>query len=187
MSKVLIISCSYRKNSNSRELAEQAAAGAREKGHDVTMTDISKLQINPCHGCEACLSGKKQCVQKDGMQELYPLLREAEAVLFAAPIYWFDMPAQMKAVIDRSFAIAVPTEEGRPSLFASKKIGALFTYGGDDVFDSGCVNAIRTLQDICSYTCATWAGAVYDTASEAGAIKSHAGALQKAKAFGASL
>ncbi len=89
-------------------------------------------------------------------------------------------------VLDNAQRIEVGTLYQQHSPFAAKKIGGVFAYGGEDPFDSGCVNALRCLQDICSYTGATWVPAVYGCAHEAGEVANNAALLQKAEEYGAS-
>ena len=187
MSKVLIINSSARKKSNSNALSEQVALGAREKGHDVTVLDISRMNIASCKGCEGCHQPKsKGCVQKDDMQRCYPHVCEADVILFTSPIYWFTLCGQIKQFIDRCYAVGVSTETS-PSAFENKKIGGIFAYGDDDPFASGCVNAIRALQDTCSFLKVEWAGALYGSGYNAGEIANNAGLMQKAREYGAAL
>jgi len=61
------------------------------------------------------------------------------------------------------------------------------TYGGEDPFDSGCVNALRTFQDAYNYVGAKIVGMVYGSAMEAGDIKSDKALLKEAKTLGAKL
>lgn len=187
MANILIINSSARKNSNSNALSEQAALGAREKGHEVAVLDISRMNIASCKGCEGCHQPKsKGCVQKDDMRQCYAPVRDADVIVFTSPIYWFTYCGQIKQFIDRCYAIGLP-EGDEPGVFTSKKIGAIFAYGGDDVFDSGCINAIRTLQDTASYLGAVWAGALYGAALDAGQMAHNTEMMRKAREYGASL
>ncbi len=186
MSEILIVKSSFRKKSNSNLLAERVAEGARERGHQVQEIDISRLQIGPCRGCEGCLQpGSNFCVNKDDMHRFYPAVQAAEALIFASPVYWFNLCGQIKQFIDRCFAVAV-SPDGGVSPFAGKKIGAVLTYGDDDPFDSGCVNALRSLQDICAFTGAKWMPAVYGSAYKEGEIARNMALLEKARKYGAS-
>lgn len=122
MSKVLIVNSSPRNNSNSAALAAQVAAGAEEAGHSLSFIDAAKLDIKPCKGCCACITPRsKGCVQRDGMyNEAYPLVREADVIIFASPVYWFNLSGQIKIFIDRLMAVAAPMDENGKRLFASK-------------------------------------------------------------------
>lgn len=188
MAKVLIVNGSQREKSNSRLLASYVASGASEKGHVVYVLEIGKLTIRPCRGCEACLApGSGGCVIEDDMTPLYPRIAAADIVILSSPIYWFNLCGQMKQFLDRCFAIAVNRDPGEQSIFAAKTFGAVFVYGDRDPFVSGCVNAIRSLQDMCAYTGAKWANAIYGSAYDAGEIDRDPVLLAEAKAYGAAL
>ena len=188
MGNVLVINSSCRSKSNSGALGMHVGKGAEKAGHTVTVIEIGRLRIEPCRGCLHCLKPSiGACIIKDDMQELYPMVQEADAIIFASPVYWFTMSGQIKQFLDRCFAVAVnPDPEGK-SLFADKKIAAVFSYGDTDVFRSGCNNALRTFQDICAYTGAKWLGAVYGTADAPGEILSNSALLQEAEELGMSI
>ncbi len=186
--KVLVVNSSGRKDSNSSILGNEVAEGAKAAGHEVEVVEIGRMDIKPCKGCEACLApASKGCIIQDDMQMLYPKVKAANVVVFSAPIYWFNMCGQIKQFIDRLFAIAVNHEEGAANPFADKKIGAVFVYGDTDPFNSGCVNAIRCIQDICSYTGATWAKALYGSAYDAGEVLKNRELLSAARNYGLGL
>ena len=188
MHKILIVNSSPRHESNSSILSAQVAEGAKSAGHEVETLEIGKLRINPCWGCLACrLPGREYCVQADDMSLLYKSIVAADVIIYVSPVYWFNLGGQIKQFIDRCFAIAVSPDATSPSPFSGKALGAVLAYGGDDPFDSGAVNAIRSLQDICLYTGARWAGAIYGSASNAGEISADAKLLEKAREFGAEL
>lgn len=183
MAKVLVITSSYRKNSNSTLLAGEVAKGAAEAGHDVQTVDIARLRIEPCRGCDSCHTPKsKGCVVKDDMQALFPLISGADVLVLASPVYWFNFCGQLKQCIDRCYSITSGPNQER--LFAEKKIAAVLSYGDDDVFNSGGVNALRSFQDICAFTGAEWAGAVYGSAMEPGKIAENEHLLQEARELG---
>lgn len=186
MAKVLVISSSYRKKSNSRLLADEVVRGAAQAGHDVRTVDISRLRIEPCRGCDACHAPKsKGCVIDDDMQALFPQILDADVLVLASPVYWFSFCGQLKQCIDRWYAIAAGP--GREEVLAKKKIAAVLTYGDEDIFKAGGVNALRCLQDICAYAGAQWAGAVYGTATDPGEIANAGDLLREAREFGGRL
>lgn len=102
--KVVVITGSAHKNGTSAYLAEQFIRGAEEKGHEVFHFDAAAKEIHPCIACEKCHEDTPICVFKDDMQELNPHLFDADVVAFASPIYYYDITAQLKAVIDRFYA-----------------------------------------------------------------------------------
>ena len=102
--KIVVLTGSPRRNGNSAYLAEQFIKGAQEQGHEVYRFDCAFKQVEPCRACNHCgMDGP--CVIKDDFSELRPQLVAADMVVFATPMYYFGMPAQMKRVIDRFYAI----------------------------------------------------------------------------------
>ena len=180
--KLLAVIGSPRKEGNSATLARQVAAGAEATGAEVEIFYLHEMNIQPCTACEACREETgKGCVIDDDMQTLYPKIRQSDALVIASPIYWFTVSAQMKLFMDRWYAFGGP--DGY-SAFDGKRIGIVLTYGDDDPFVSGAVNALRTLQDAFNYVGANIVGMVYGSASEAGEIKKNLGLMEKAYALG---
>ena len=104
MKNVLIISTSLRGGSNSELLAKECAKGAEEAGNRVELLSLKGKKIQYCIGCLACLKTGK-CVQKDDAPEIMEKLRRADVLVFATPIYYYEMSGQMKVLIDRMNAM----------------------------------------------------------------------------------
>jgi len=177
--RILILKGSPRKRGNSALLAERVAAGAGDAGALVESFDLHDMEIRPCDGCDFC-QGSGECVIADDMQSLYPKLREADGIVIASPIYWFTINAQVKALLDRWYAL----EGAGESALAGKQFGIVLTYGDSDPYSSGAVNAIRMFQDICRYERAEIAGFVYGSANKPGEIQAQAEVMQRAYALG---
>jgi protein-tyrosine-phosphatase/multimeric flavodoxin WrbA len=62
------------------------------------------MNITPCQECGTC-EKKGFCPIDDDMQEVYPLLRQADIIVMATPIFFYGATAQLKALIDRSQAL----------------------------------------------------------------------------------
>lgn len=108
MSKnILVISGSPRKGGNTDALAEAFVMGARAKGHSVNLFNASK-NMGACKACDTCWSKGRACSFTDAFTELEPLLEQADTVVFATPMYWFNFSAQIKAAIDRIYAYISP-------------------------------------------------------------------------------
>ena len=110
--KILILNGSPRLNGNTSELIRAFSQGAQSNGNTVTRVDLQTLDLHPCLGC--CKGGKNPsspCVQKDGMEKIYPLLQEADLVVFASPLYFWTISGQLKCAIDRLFALAECTPD----------------------------------------------------------------------------
>jgi len=181
LKKVLVLLGSPRKKGNSALLAEKIARGAKSKGAEIEMIRLHDLRIAPCKSCYACQEpGSKGCSIKDDMQKIYHSMLEAEAWVIASPVYWFTMSAQTKLWMDR--CLAFPAYGKDP--FNGKKIAIAMSYGGEDPFDSGCVNALRTFQDAYGYVGARIVGIVYGSAMKAGEIKSNEPLMKTAEELG---
>ena len=100
MKKVLVISTSLRKNSNSQALAEEFARGAREAGNQVEEVSLAGKKLAFCTGCLACQK-TGACVIRDDGPELARKVGEAEVLAFATPVYYYEMSGQMKTLLDR--------------------------------------------------------------------------------------
>ena len=99
--KVVIISTSLRKNSNSEVLAKAFAEGAREAGHEVEQISLRDKTINFCKGCLACQK-TMQCVIKDDANEITAKIGQADVVALATPVYYYGMCGQLKTLLDRA-------------------------------------------------------------------------------------
>lgn len=100
MSKVLVITTSLRAKSNSDRLADEMIRGAKEAGHEVEHISLKGKDIKFCIGCLACQKTQK-CVLKDDAVEIAEKVKEADTLVFATPIYYYEMSGQMKTLLDR--------------------------------------------------------------------------------------
>jgi arsenite transporter/arsenate reductase (thioredoxin) len=94
---------SPRKKGNTNYLLSVFMDAAETLGAHARIIEVAKKNIVPCIGCGYC-EKKGSCITKndDMTNEIYPMLREAEVVVLAAPIYFYNVPAQLKALIDRT-------------------------------------------------------------------------------------
>lgn len=104
MVKVVAICTSPRRKGNSEILVDQFLKGARENGHEVEKIILSKYQIHPCIACEYCRKHDSQCFQKDDANTVIDKIIKADVFVLASPIYFYNVSAQLKIVIDRMFA-----------------------------------------------------------------------------------
>ena len=100
MKKVLIVSSSLRGSSNSEILAREAEKGAKDAGNDVEFLSLKDKNIKFCIGCLACQKTGK-CVQKDDMADIICKVQNADVLIFATPIYYYEMSGQLKTFLDR--------------------------------------------------------------------------------------
>ncbi len=101
---IVVITGSHHFAGTTAALADEFIRGAKEAGHEVFRFDSSFKKVHPCIACERCHEGLDGCVFKDDMEELMPQLLAADVVTFVTPIYYYDVTAQIKAVIDRFYA-----------------------------------------------------------------------------------
>ena len=184
-SRIIVVKGSPREKGNSATLAKQVAAGAEAAGAQVESFYLHGMKIQPCDACDACRGDPAMdCIIDDDMQLLYPKLREADALVYASPIYWFTVTAQLKLFMDRCYALGSDSDEAQDHALAGKRIGVVLTYGGDDPFDSGAINAIRMFQDAFDYVPAEIVGIVYGYAPSEGGIEKNRSLMDKAYDLG---
>ena len=146
---ILILQASPRANGNTAWMADEYKKAAEAAGHQVTLVNVSKKKIAGCLACEYCHGkGNGACSQKDDMQELYPLMAEAEVLVLAAPIYYFTLNAQIQAPIQRMYSVNKPVKVQKMALLVSS-----YSPG---VYDG----AKAEFRDICNYWSAENTGVV---------------------------
>lgn len=137
---ILVLNGSPRKQGSTKKMADSFKEGAKAVGHQVDVVDVCHRNIAGCLACEFChTTGKGVCAQKDDMQEVYGLLKKADMLVIASPIYYHGISGQLKCVLDRFYAVAYPSKppylkkvamilsSGDPNMYD----GAMFSYQGD--------------------------------------------------------
>jgi multimeric flavodoxin WrbA len=176
--KVLILKGSPREKGNSAILADRAAEGARDAGAEVESIYLHGLDIRACDACELCAEGA--CVIDDDMQPLYPKLEAAEAILLASPVYWFTFSAQLKLCIDRWYGF----QGHRWKEVSGKQFGMILTYGDTDLYTSGGINAIHTIETMCRFLKSELVAVVHGSLDRVGEAEKHPDLLQQAYDLG---
>ena len=148
--KITILNGSPRKG-NTAAMVAAFAEGAQAAGHEVETIQVGKLKINGCMACEYCHGkGEGTCIQKDDMEKVMPAYKDCDMVVFASPIYYFDVTAQLSAAIQRVYAIGKPTKATKAALLLSSASpnpyeGAIATYktmlGYMGLEDAGIITA----------------------------------------------
>ncbi len=124
--RVVVLHGSPRRGGNSDTLAEYFVKGVRETG-DVEVLDfiLNDMNIRPCQGCESCMTSKAhKCVIDDDMHQIYSVFANADIVVWATPMYWGYMTAQMKIALDRMEALAMDPRK----YWVDKEFVAILTY-----------------------------------------------------------
>lgn len=98
---ILGLQGSPRKQGNTGMLLSSFLEEAERLGAHTYSLEVAQKKIHPCIGCGHC---EKQgfCIIQDDMTEVYALLRRADLIAMATPIFFYSVPAQLKALIDRS-------------------------------------------------------------------------------------
>lgn len=137
---IVVLSGSPRKGANTDTMVEAFAETAREGGNTVEVVRVTSKKIAGCLGCQYRFAHGGVCVQKDDMANVIESLKDADMVVFASPIYWFDITAQEKAAIDRLYAFGATG-------FPFTKTALLLDSHSQGVYDA----AIAMYKSTCAY------------------------------------
>ncbi|EEX20631.1 flavin reductase [Blautia hansenii DSM 20583] len=116
--KIVIINGSARKG-NTLTAIEAFVKGALEK-NEIEVIEPDRLHIAPCKGCETCQC-YKGCVDSDDTNPTIDKIAAADMILFATPVYWWGMSAQLKLIIDKCYC--------RGLQLKNKKVGVIIVGG----------------------------------------------------------
>ena len=97
---ILGLAGSARRGGNTDTLLDWCLAAAEAEGAEVTRFRLCEMDLRGCRACDACFKDGT-CIQKDGMEQLYPRLRSAHSIVLAAPIYSMGLPGVPKIMVDR--------------------------------------------------------------------------------------
>lgn len=173
--RVLVISTSLRKDSNSEGMADEFVRGAKDAGNEVQKISLRGKSIAFCQGCLACQKTGR-CVISDDAVEVAQKMQDAEVVVFATPIYYYEMSGQMKTMLDRANPLY-------GSDYQFREVYLLTCAAEED--EGAAKRAVEGLKGwIACFEKAKLAGALFaGGVTEAGEIKEHS-ALQKAYEMG---
>ena len=129
--KILLISGSPHKAGTTSVLIKAFSKGAESAGHEVYHFNAGEKEVHPCIACEKCHSAVSACVFRDAFDEIRDMLIEADAVVFASPMYYYGLTAQLKAVIDRFYGID-------EQLRTAKKTALLLACGDNTMESAEC-------------------------------------------------
>ncbi|WP_185140231.1 flavodoxin family protein [Proteiniphilum sp. X52] len=139
--KIVVLTGSPRKNGNTNHMADEFIRGAKEAGHEVFRFNTATSDVHSCLGCNHCgMDGP--CVYEDDFTKvLRPEIIKADLVVFCSPMYYFGFSAQLKATIDRFYAI-------NGTLHTRKKCVFLMAYANMSKKDAEAMTAhYKTIAD----------------------------------------
>ena len=87
--------------------------GAQGAGQKAEKLCLRGKNIAPCLACEACLRNGGTCVQKDDMPQILEKARKADRIALFSPIYWWQMTAQEKLIVDRLYPLSEADWNGK--------------------------------------------------------------------------
>lgn len=124
--RAVVLHGSPKRGGNSDTLTEHFIQGLKTTG-DVEIFDfiLNDMTIRPCQGCESCATSlNHRCKIEDDMQQIYDVFADADIVVWATPMYWGYMTAQMKITLDRMEALAMDVEK----YWLNKEFVPILTY-----------------------------------------------------------
>ena len=133
---ILVLNGSPRADGHTAQMVKAFCESVKTE-HQVTVFDVARMNIHGCMACEYCHKEEKGvCLQKDDMQKIYPVLKEAEMLVIASPIYYYSYSGQMQCALNRIYAPDKPENLKKTALFLSAGDqnafdGAIFAYKGN--------------------------------------------------------
>jgi len=144
--RVLCVAGSPRRAGNSALLLEACVRGITAAGGDADVLSLAEEPVRACSGCSQC-SSTGACVLNDRMQEVYPRIDAAEAIIIASPVYFAGVPSTLKAFYDRCQPYWVRRYLLKAPPRLPRRPGALLLVrGGGDPFGSEC--AVTTTRSV---------------------------------------
>ena len=153
---------SPKKKGNTATVLGWVEEGLKSIGHDVERIYLNNRSIGGCLGCAKCRENPDEiaCVQKDDAVEILEKMISSGAVLFASPIYFWGFTVQIKALIDRGYAMVTNYHKpGHTSLLEGKRIGLLVT--GADAFEDNAEGMFTAFDRIVDFLLAKKSGELY--------------------------
>ncbi len=93
-------------NGSARKGNTLTAINALKKGlanfHEIDIINPDQLNIAPCKGCGACQC-HQGCVDQDDTNSTINKIVAADMIVFASPVYWWGISAQLKLIIDKCY------------------------------------------------------------------------------------
>ena len=104
--KVLIVNASPHRNGNTSIALEEMIKVFRNEGVETELLNIGTQSIRGCIACNSCAKNGK-CVFDDAVNKAAPLLKEADGLVIASPVYYASANATLIAFLDRLFYLII--------------------------------------------------------------------------------
>jgi len=170
--KILGISCSPRVKGNTETMVQASLAKAQEDGAETELVNLAGKTVSPCDGCYSCRNNG-ECHINDDMQDIYTKLSEADGIILGTPVYFWDVSAQAKALIDRTLAVSMKRN------LRNKAAGAVIAQGR-----SGSTGALATLHNFFVAHRMVIIGNAVGFGSDKGTVKGDEVGMRGAEALG---
>jgi multimeric flavodoxin WrbA len=151
--RVIGLAGSPRRNGNTEALLDRFLAGAAGGGAQVEKVVLARLKVRGCVACDECHE-TGACAIRDDFQIVFDKLLTADVIALAAPLYMWNVPAQAKAVIDRSecqwarrFVLGAPLA-GMPAGSRQRRGVFISTAGQVDANFQGAIMTVEEFFDV---------------------------------------
>ena len=131
--KVLTLQGSPRKKGSTAKVLNWVEDELRDMGHEVESVFLNTKNIKGCLACAKCKTVMDDvgCIQKDDAPEILNKMIESQLVIFASPLYFWGLSAQMKTIVDRTYSLYTGYHQpDHASLVAGQKQALLVTGAG---------------------------------------------------------
>jgi multimeric flavodoxin WrbA len=188
MVKVVGIAGSPRRRGNTELLLDQFLAGADSVGAETSKVVLARHKVAGCIACDGCW-GDGTCVVLDDFQTVDEQLISADVIALAAPLFFWGLPAQAKALVDRTQSHWARKHKVKAPLQPSaagrdRRRGVFISVGGEPKGYFAC--AIRTMKGFFGlYEADYWAELLFENVDAKGEIANHPTALQDGFQLGA--
>lgn len=112
--KVTAIYGSPRPQGTSSSIANHLLETIEPLGAEISKFNLNTLNYKGCQGCLACKGKSERCVIKDDLSEILDSITKTDVLIIATPVYYHDIPGQLKSLIDRTFSFFKTDYESNP-------------------------------------------------------------------------
>lgn len=133
--KIVCLLASPRGKGNSTTIARCFLDKAQRLGAEIQTFSLSKLNYRGCQACMTCKTKLDRCVLNDDLSEVLEAVRSTDILVIASPVCWYDISAQLKTFIDRTYSYLVSdylTNLNPSRLKPEERLVFILAHGGDE-------------------------------------------------------